>query len=434
MNRTYICIDLKSFYASVECVIRNLDPLTTNLVVADKERTEKTICLAVSPALKSFGLPGRARLFEVNQKVKEINYERKRKAKVNKFSNKSSNINELNEHLDYELDFLIAPPQMALYIEVSTKIYNIYLRFVSSEDIHVYSIDEVFMDVTKYLKQSKMNAKEFANKIIKTVLKETGITATAGIGTNMYLAKVAMDIVAKHIPADENSVRVAELDEMEYRKKLWSHRPLKDFWRVGSGYVRRLENLGLYTMGDIARCSLGSNNQYYNEDLLYKEFGVNAELLIDHAWGYEPTTIEDIKAYKPKSNSLSSGQVLSEGYTYDKARLIVKEMTDLLALDLVDKGLVTKHLTLSIGYDIDNLKSNDYDGETTTDYMGRVIPKGSHGSINLDDFTSSSKEMIYAITKLYDRITNKNLLVRRINIGVIIYDEKILENRTVYAQ
>lgn len=437
-NYVYICIDLKSFYASSECVERNLDPLVTNLVVADSERTDKTICLAVSPALKSFGLPGRARLFEVRQKVKEINNERRKKIGYKKFTKKSYNLNELNNHPEYELDFLIAPPQMAHYIEISTKIYNIYLKYLSKDDIHVYSIDEVFMDATKYLKRLNLTPKEFAKTIIKDVLKETGITATAGIGTNMYLAKVAMDIVAKHVDADKDGVRIAELDEMSYRKKLWHHKPLKDFWRVGRGYVERLEKLGLYTMGDIAKCSVGDYNSYYNEDLLYSEFGVNAELLIDHAWGYEPTTIKDIKSYKPKANSLSSGQVLSEGYSKDKACLIAKEMVDLLSLDLVSKKLLTNHLVLSISYDIENMKNSStldsYEGEFEKDYIGRVVPKGNHGSINLDSFTSSSSKMREGIVKLFNKIANPNLLIRKINIAVNVVKEELINEHEVYEQ
>ncbi len=419
-NKTYICIDLKSFYASSECVERNLNPLVTNLVVADSSRTEKTICLAVSPALKSFGLPGRARLFEVVQKVKEINLKRMKENNNQKFIKESFDINELKEHKDYKLSFIIAPPQMAHYIEVSAKIYDIYLKYISKDDIHVYSIDEVFIDATKYLKVLRISAYELAKRIIKDVLETTGITATAGIGTNMYLAKVAMDIVAKKIPADEDGVRIAELDEMTYRKTLWDHKPLKDFWRVGKGYVERLEKLGLYTMGDIAKCSNGEMTDYYNEDLLYKEFGVNAELLIDHAWGVESTEIKDIKNYKPKATSLTSGQVLSEGYNYEKAQLIVKEMVELLSLDLVEKGLVTNHLTLTIGYDIDNLKNEtlDYKGEIEIDYIGRRVPKGSHGSINLESFSASSKELREAIVKLFNRIVKKNLLIKRINMSV----------------
>lgn len=419
-KRTYICIDLKSFYASVECVDRGLDPLNTNLVVADESRTEKTICLAVTPALKSFGVPGRPRLFEVVQKVKEINNERLKKNRYRKFDGESYHLDELNKNGALKLSYLVAPPRMSHYIEVSSKIYSIYLKYISAEDIHVYSIDEVFMDVTQYLNTYKTTGHDLAMKMIREVLKETGITATAGVGTNMYLAKVAMDIVAKKMPADKDGVRIAELDEMSYRKQLWNHRPLKDFWRVGPGYVKRLEKLGLYTMGDIAKCSTGGSNCFYNEDLLYKEFGVNAELLIDHAWGIEPTTIEEIKAYKPKSNSLSSGQVLSCPYDFTKAKLIVKEMTDLLSLDLVAKGFITSQLTLTIGYDAECLTDekikSKYNGPIETDHYGRSVPKGVHGSINLDGFTSSTGELVDAIEVLFDRIVNPILLVRRINV------------------
>jgi len=437
-NRTYICIDLKSFYASVECVDRGLDPLTTNLVVADNSRTEKTICLAVTPALKSFGVPGRPRLFEVIQKVKEINYERQRRAYQRKFTSESDNLNELLNNKNAKLTYIVAPPRMAYYVEVSSKIYSIYLKYIAPEDIHVYSIDEVFMDVTKYLKMHQMTAHELAITMIRDVLKETGITATAGIGTNMYLAKVAMDIVAKKMPADKDGVRIAELDEMKYRKELWNHKPLKDFWRVGAGYVKRLEKLGLYTMGDIAKCSVGEFKDFYNEDLLYKEFGINAELLIDHAWGYEPTTIEDVKSYVPKSNSLTSGQVLSCPYESKKAKLIVREMTELLSLDLVEKGLLTSQLSLAIGYDIDNLTNPDiaskYTGPIDVDYLGRKVPKGSHSSINLEDYTSSTTELMNAIIKLFDRIANPLLLVRRITIcanGVIKESEYKPQNKVV---
>ena len=433
-NKVYLCIDLKSFYASVECVERGLDPLVTNLVVADSSRTEKTICLAVSPSLKSFGLPGRARLFEVVQKVREINNKRRYYAPSKRFKGESYNLNELNNDKSLSLSYIVATPQMAHYIDVSAKIYNIYLKYVAKEDIHVYSIDEVFMDITKYLKVRNMNAHDFARMIIKDVLNNTGITATAGIGTNMYLAKVAMDIVAKHIPADIDGVRIAELDEMSYRYKLWDHRPLTDFWRVGRGISKRLENLGLYTMGDIALCSEGKAMSYYNEDLLYKEFGINAELLIDHAWGYEPTTIEDIKKYKPKANSLSNGQVLSEGYKFDKAKIVVKEMMETLALDLVNKKLVTNHISLAIGYDIDNLKDNKYQGEVDEDYMGRTIPKGSHSSIHLDYFTYSSKDLREQVSILFDRIVNPSLLVRRINIGVSVYSEEVLNMESFGTQ
>jgi len=415
--RTYICIDLKSFYASCECVDLGLDPLTTNLVVADVSRTEKTICLAVTPALKSFGIGGRARLFEVIQRVEEINRERKKKINYKEFIKESYDLNELNNNPYAKLSFLAAPPRMAKYIEISTKIYNVYLKYVAPEDIHVYSIDEVFMDVTDYLPALKITALELAKMIIKEVMEKTKITACAGIGTNMYLAKVAMDIVSKHVSADSDGVRIAYLDEMSYRHKLWNHRPLTDFWRVGRGISKRLENLGLYTMGDIARASIGSG--YYSEELLYKEFGINAELLIDHAWGYEPTTIADIKAYKPKVNSLSSGQVLSCGYDYKKALIIIKEMVELLSLDLVKKKLITNSLTITVGYDIDNLKDDKVmEGVLiSTDYIGRKVPKSAHGTINFN-YTQSTSIMIKEATKLYNDIINKKLLIKRINISV----------------
>lgn len=412
-DRTYIAIDLKSFYASVECIERGLDPMRANLVVADNSRTEKTICLAVSPALKSFGIPGRPRLFEVVQKVGEINSFR-RKAFGHKFEGSSCDRAELLTYPGLAVDYIVAPPQMARYMERSTYIYNIYLRYVAPEDIHVYSIDEVFMDVTGYLDTYHLSARELAMKIILEVLSETGITATAGIGTNMYLCKVAMDIVAKHIPADKNGVRIAELDEMSYREKLWGHRPLTDFWRVGRGYAKKLEEHGLYTMGDIARCSV------HNEELLYKLFGVNAELLIDHAWGWEPCTIADIKAYRPENNSLGSGQVLHCPYDFEKGRLVVMEMTDLLALDLVDKGLVADQIVLTVGYDIENLtdpvRREKYKGEVVTDVYGRKIPKHAHGTANLGRHTSSSKIIISAAAELFNRIANHDLLIRRLNI------------------
>ena len=422
-DRKYICIDLKSFYASVECVLRGLDPMVTNLVVADASRTEKTICLAVSPALKSFGLPGRARLFEVIQRIDELNKERIKKAPNRAFVGESYKLEELDNHPEYKIDFLIAPPQMAKYIEISTKIYNVYLKYVALEDIHVYSIDEVFMDVTNYLHALNMSAIELAKVMIKDVFETTGITATAGVGTNLYLAKVSMDIVAKHIDADEDGVRVAYLDEMLYRKKLWDYKPITDFWRIGRGIANRLYKLGLETMGDIARCSIGKLDNFYNEEILYKEFGINAELLIDHAWGYEPTLISDIKAYKPKANSLSSGQVLSCGYDFNKALIIVKEMTELLSLDLVNKGLVTNQLVLHVGYDIDNLSNEEimknYNGEISIDYIGRKVPKSSHGSINIEKHTSSTTTLINAITILYNEIVNPVLLIKRINITAV---------------
>ncbi len=417
-NRTYIAIDSKAFYASVECVERGLDPLTTNLVVADAGRTEKTICLAVSPSLKSYGIPGRARLFEVVQKVKEVNARRRNDAPGHTFSGSSSDNQELKANLGLSLAYITAPPRMALYIEYSTRIYNIYLKYVAPEDIHVYSIDEVFLDVTDYLQTYSLTARELARKMILDVLQTTGITATAGIGTNLYLCKIAMDIVAKHIEPDENGVRIAELDERSYRRILWTHQPLTDFWRIGRGYARKLEEHGLYTMGDIARCSLGKSTDYYNEDLLYKLFGINAELLIDHAWGWEPCTIADVKAYKPQENSIGSGQVLQCPYENGKARLIVQEMTDLLVLDLVDKGLVTDQIVLTIGYDIENLIrpeiKNQYQGPVVTDHYGRQIPKHAHGTANLGRKTSSTRLIMDAVMELFDRITDKNLLVRRV--------------------
>ena len=379
-ENTYIAIDLKSFYASVECVERGLNPMTTNLVVADNSRTEKTICLAVSPSLKKYGIPGRARLYEVVQKAKQAN-----------------------------IDFIIAPPRMAYYMKYSTRIYNIYLKYFAPEDIFAYSIDEVFCDVTHYLKTYKMTARQLVTKIMLDVLKTTGITATAGIGTNLYLAKVAMDIGAKHIKPDKNGVRIAELDEMSYRKLLWNYRPITDFWRVGKGYAKKLEKYRIYTMGDIARTSLR------NEDLLYKLFGVNAELLIDHSWGWECATIESIKNYKPMTNSISSGQVLHCAYDYEKTKLIVKEMTELLTLDLVKKNLVTSQLVLTIGYDVENL-IDGYNGEIAFDQYGRKVPKHAHGTINLDHKTSSTKIITEAVMELYDRIINPKLLTRRINV------------------
>lgn len=415
-SKIYVAIDLKSFYASVECKERGLDPITTNLVVADSSRTEKTICLAVSPALKSYGIPGRARLFEVVQKVKEVNIYRKRKATNRTFTGSSYSDIELKKNKSLELSYIIAPPRMAYYMKYSSKIYNIYLKYFSSDDIYVYSIDEVFIDVTHYLKTYNMRAKELVTKVIQDVYQTTGITATAGIGTNLYLCKIAMDIVAKHVKPDENGVRIAGLDEMAYRKLLWDHRPLTDFWRVGKGYTKKLEEHGMYTMGDVARMSVK------NEDLLYKLFGVNAELLIDHAWGWESVTIESIKAYRPATNSICSGQVLHCPYNYENTKIIVKEMTELLALDLVEKGLVTNQIVLEVGYDVDNLKnqtiSSLYNGEITTDKYGRKVPKHAHGTINIDHQTASSKVLTEHIMELYKQIVNKQLLVRRINITV----------------
>lgn len=438
-DHVYIAIDLKSFYASVECVKRGLDPLTTNLVVADPNRTEKTICLAVSPSLKAYGIPGRARLFEVVSKVKEVNANRRSMVKDHTLQGSSIYDKELKESPELAVDYVIAPPRMAEYMEYSTKIYHIYLKYIAPEDIHVYSIDEVFMDVTQYLNTYHLTARELAMKMIQEVLKTTGITATAGIGTNLYLCKIAMDIVAKHIPQDKDGVRIAELDEMSYRRLLWSHKPLTDFWRVGRGYAKKLEEYGMFTMGDIARCSIGQKSEFYNEDLLYKLFGINAELLIDHAWGYEPCTIADVKAYKPSTNSISSGQVLQEPYTFEMARLIVKEMTDLLVLDLVDKGLVTDQMVLTVGYDIENLSnpeiSKKYKGEITTDHYGRKMPKHAHGSINLERKTSSSKLIIDAVMELYNNIMDKNLLIRRISVVANhVEDENSVSKEDTFEQ
>ena len=427
-EKVYIAIDLKSFYASVECRERGLDPMTTNLVVADRERTEKTICLAVSPSLKAYGIPGRARLFEVTQKVKEVNSLRKRKAYKGEFKGSSYNDLELKKDYNLALDFIAAVPRMSYYMKYSSTIYNIYLKYFSKEDIYVYSIDEVFIDITNYLNTYKLTPRELVTKVIKEVYDTTGITATAGIGTNLYLCKVAMDIVAKHVKPDKNGVRIAGLDEMTYRKLLWNHRPLTDFWRVGKGYSKKLEAHRIFTMGDIARVSLE------NENFLYKLFGINAELLIDHSWGYEPVTIESIKAYKPIVNSISSGQVLHCATDSTKTKLIVKEMAEQLSLDLVKKNLVTDQIVLTVGYDINNLLNpiikNEYFGEITLDHYGRKIPKHAHGTINLDHKTSSTKLIMDAVESLYDRIINPKLLTRRINITAnkIIPVEDIKEN------
>ncbi len=438
-GRTYIAIDLKSFYASVECMERGLDPMTTNLVVADKSRTEKTICLAVSPSLKAYGIPGRPRLFEVVQKIGEVNAQRRQKAPGHKLAGASCQAPELEKDPSLALDYIVAPPQMARYMQISGRIYEVYLKYIAPEDIHVYSIDEVFIDATSYLGTYRMTPRELAVKMIRDVLDTVGITATAGIGPNLYLCKVAMDIEAKHIPADENGVRIAELDEMSYRRQLWSHRPLTDFWRVGRGYAKKLEEHGLYTMGDIARCSLGKPADYYNEDLLYNLFGVNAELLIDHAWGWEPCTIADIKAYRPQSSSVGSGQVLHCAYSFEKARLAAKEMADLLALDLVEKGLVTDQIVLTVGYDIGNLKDpalrKEYSGEVKTDRYGRKIPKHAHGTVNLKQYTSSARQIVQAVSELFDRIVDEKLLVRRLSMAAAhVIPEKEAQNEIQFEQ
>jgi len=426
-QRTYIAIDLKSFYASVECVDRGLDPLTTNLVVADVSRTEKTICLAVTPSLKQYGIGGRARLFEVVQRLREVNYERLMKLPGCHFAGKSASDTELQAHPDWEVDYLAAPPRMAHYMDVSTRIYGIYLKYVAPEDIHVYSIDEVFMDVTAYLKSYGKTAHELAMTMIRDVLRQTGITATAGIGTNLYLCKVAMDIMAKKSPADADGVRIAELDEMSYRRKLWDYRPITKFWRVGEGTARRLAMYGMETMGQVARCSVG------NEELLYRLFGVNAELLIDHAWGWEPCTIAQVKAYRPESSSLSSGQVLQSAYDWKKARVVAQEMADLMALDLVAKRLATNQLTLTVGYDVESLTRPDvrssYHGEVHTDHYGRQVPKHAHGTANLPQHYSSSQLITQAVADLYDRIVNPNLLIRRLNLTV----NNVVDERTATA-
>ena len=423
-NRTYIAIDLKSMYASVECVARGLDPLTTNLVVADTSRTEKTICLAVTPSLKAYGIGGRARLFEVIQRLREVNYERRMKAPNMRFAGKSTDDIELQQHPDWAVDYIAAPPRMAHYIETSSKIYGIYLKYIAPEDIHVYSIDEVFMDVTQYL------AHELAIKMIRDVLAQTGITATAGIGTNMYLCKVAMDIVAKKAPADADGVRIAELDEMSYRRELWNYRPLTKFWRVGRGIADKLAPYGIDTMGKLARMSVK------NEQLLYQLFGVNAELLIDHAWGWEPCTMEYVKAYRPETNSLSNGQVLQQAYSFQKARVVAQEMAENMALELVAKRLVADQLVLTIGYDRESLTNPEiralYHGEVTLDYYGRQVPKHAHGTVNFNRHTSSTQIITDGVTELFDSIVHKNLLVRRLNVTVnhVVREESLRDYKT----
>ena len=415
-QHTYIAIDLKSFYASVECQERGLNPLTTNLVVADVSRTEKTICLAVSPALKAYGIGGRSRLFEVVQKVNEINRERSRKIGWKSFTSASIDARELIDP-NLELTYLAAPPRMATYISYSSKIYNIYLRYIAKEDIHVYSIDEVFIDATSYLKYYGKTAHDFAKFLIQQIMKETGITATAGIGENLFLCKCAMDIVAKHIPADKDGVRIAELTVQKFRRVLWNHRPLTDFWRIGRGIAKKLEAEGIYTMGDIARCSIGDFSEYYNEDLLYRLFGIQAELLIDHAWGYEPCTMKDIKSYKPSSNSVSVGQVLSRPYTYEETQLIIKEMCEELSLKLVKNHKNTDEIVLYVGYDASMI--DEYDGEICVDYYGRLVPKSFHASCRLDVRTASSTQFRKMAMKLFVGNVRKNMKFRRINLSAI---------------
>ena len=457
INRTYIAIDLKSFFASVECVERGLDPLTTNLVVADVSRTEKTICLAVSPSLKAYGIGGRARLFEVVQRLREVNRrrserraklarivpskeegetnnERRKKSSFHGLTGKSWKDEELKAHDDWEVDYIVAPPRMAKYIDYSTRVYKIYLRYIAPEDIHVYSIDEVFMDVTDYLSTYKMTAHELAMTMIRDVLKDTGITATAGIGTNLYLCKIAMDIMAKKAPADKDGVRIAELDERSYREQLWNYTPITKFWRVGKGIADKLAMYGMYTMGDVALCSIK------HEDLLYRLFGVNAELLIDHAWGWEPVTIDYLKVYRPETNSLSNGQVLTEPYTFQKARVVVQEMADDIALNLVSKRLVTDQIVLTVGYDIESLTNPNirakYYGDITTDHYGRQVPKQAHGTINLGKHSSSTKQIMEAVASLYDQIVNPNLLIRRLTLTTnhVVSEENIMKTDSTPLQ
>ena len=433
MNRIYVCIDLKSFYASVECIERGLNPITTNLVVADCGRSEKTICLAVSPTLKALKISGRARLFEVIQKVRDINLLRKQNNLGRNFERKSYDINELNENSSLEFDFIVALPRMRLYIDYSTRIYNVYLKYLAPEDIHIYSIDEVFCDITNYLKLYKMEAKKLVTKIISDIFLVTGITATAGIGPNLYLCKVAMDIVSKHVDANDEGVRIGELNEDSYRNLLWNHQPLTDFWRIGKGYAKKLEKYDIYTMGDIARCSIE------NESLLFRLFGVNAELLIDHAWGIETCTLENIKKYKPNNNSLGTTQVLPEAYDYTKTKLIIKEMIDLLTLDLVLRNKVSDGLVLTIDYDIKNLLNpyflKDYGGEIVLDFYGRRIPKHSRGTIKFDYPTSSLKNIKNKTMELFENIVNKNLLVRKVSMSFLgVVDKEKNTNYKIVEQ
>lgn len=430
-ERTYIAIDLKTFYASVECIERGLDPLNTNLVVADPTRTEKTICLAVSPALKEYGISGRARLFEVVSRVNEVN--RQREKRFGKSEGSSFDKNELSQNGKLALSYIVAPPQMAKYMAKSSEIYSVYLKYVAPEDIHVYSIDEVFIDATEYLKLYGLSAEKFTEKLIGEVFSLTGITATAGIGTNLYLAKVAMDIVAKHIKADKNGVRIAKLDEMSYRKQLWNHRPITDFWRVGAGYAKKLEKLGIVTMGDVARCSLKGDEDYPSSETLYKIFGVNAELLIDHAWGYESCKMEHIKAYRAESSSVSSGQVLQRPYTIREIKVIIKEMADDLASDLFKKGLVTDRINLSIGYDTENLAGggSSFEGETVLDRFGRKLPKPVQGTEELGEYTSLPSVIIEKATCLAERILDKSFTVRRLSLTAlrVIGENEIPQDR-----
>ncbi|MFV0380361.1 MAG: DNA methylase [Anaerorhabdus sp.] len=432
----YACIDLKSFFASVECLERNLDPLLNNLVVADNSKTEKTICLAITPPLKQYGLSGRSRLFEVVQRIRLENIQRKNKFKRNLIGS-SINDQDLKKNLGLSIDYIIAKPQMAKYIKYSTEIYEIYLKYISHDDIFPYSIDEVFMDITPYLRNYSLSPRDLIKKIILDIYKTTGITATAGIGNNMYLAKVAMDIMAKRIKKDEDGVRIAYLDEKKYRELLWDHQPITDFWRVGKGTAKRLEEIGIYTMGDVARCSLNKADKENSEYLLHKIFGVSAELLIDHAWGYEPCSIKDVKQYTPNSKSLTSGQVLLEPYTFKKCEIVIKEMIDALSLDLISKNLLTNQLSLSIAYDIENLNNREikYNGDIITDNFGRKMPKPISGRISLTSHTSSSNIIISKMVEQYNNIVNKDLLIRKINISVNnLIDKDSIQHKSEFVQ
>jgi len=437
-QRFYAAIDLKAFYASAECVARGLDPLTTNLVVADSSRTDKTICLAVSPSLKAMGVPSRGRLFEVKEIVRNLNIRRQLALPNRQFSGSSFDAPTLQADPSLSIDFLIAPPRMAEYLRRSAEIYAIYLRHIAPEDMHIYSIDEVFIDLTPYLRTYGLTPRQLTHRLVQDVWQTTGITATAGIGTNLYLSKIAMDILAKRAEPDETGARIAELDELGYRQQLWAHRPLTDFWRIGRRTAAKLEKYGMYTMGDVAECSIGKPDSYHNEHLLYRLFGVNAELLIDHAWGWESCTIPDIKAYKPKSSSLSSGQVLHRPYTFAEARLIVREMTELLALDLVEKQLVTDQLVLTVGYDVENLQDplrrSRYRGAIYRDFYGRDIPVHAHGSEPLGSWTSSSRQITDAMMTLFDRIVNRELLVRRVTLAAGRIRPKAEADSRTYVQ
>lgn len=438
-QRIYAAIDLKSFFASVECVERGLDPMTTHLVVADQSRTDKTICLAVTPSLKALGIPGRPRLFEVVQQVAQCNALRREKAPGKQFAGSATDALALAACPEKAIDYIVAPPRMSRYMDFSAKVYSVYLKYVAPEDIHVYSIDEVFIDLTPYLRIAGLSPRQFVTRMIRDVFQTTGITATAGIGTNLYLCKVAMDIVAKHAPADATGMRIAQLDETSYRQLLWAHEPLTDFWRVGRGYAKKLHKVGLRTMGDIARCSLGGPNDFHNEDLLYRLFGINAELLIDHAWGIEPCTLRHIKAYRPTTNSISSGQVLCDPYPYEKAHLVIREMADALALNLVEKGLVTDQIVLTVGYDIENLtdpqRRKSYTGPVTTDHYGRQVPKHAHGTYNLSQPNASTALLLEAVSTLCEQILDKTLLVRRINLSANhVVPESTLPAREDYQQ